>query len=434
MIGGAAPATVDIPAQPDAAPPLRAGVCALLAVLALALLLVRAWRIDYDYSIDFQAYWLAGSRILAGQAGDLYAAGGGPGQGTPRALAASEFKNLPLVALPFAPLAALEYATAKRAFWWINLAALLATGLVLGLGVLPASLGSPAARVAACLALLCAFAPAHIALRHAQTTPLVTLAVTASLAALLRRRHAASGVLLAAAALVKWPVWALAALAAARRRWRLAGAFALTLAVAAALSLALFGTGLHAGYLDEMRAHAGTVMTGHNNQSLAAVLHRLSAPAATFDWTPQPLPPATRTAALAAGVALLAALALALRRGRAAGGSGPGRDVAEFAAALAAGIVLFPVAWDHYFLLLAPALAGVTAVLHQDGLLRRPAVSVALALSFLCLALPTPDRLLAAAAGLGPAGAALLSHYFAGALLLAGVSAWAARRPAGGAP
>ena len=47
---------------------------ALAALLSLALLGVRSWRIDYPYSIDFQVYWLAGSRVATGEAASLYEA------------------------------------------------------------------------------------------------------------------------------------------------------------------------------------------------------------------------------------------------------------------------------------------------------------------------------------------------------------------------
>ena len=74
----------------------------------------------------------------------------------------------------FAPLARLPYPMAKRVFWWINLAAVMGTALVLGFGVLSSGWGPPLQRSLICLAALAVMAPTHIALRHAQTTPLIT--------------------------------------------------------------------------------------------------------------------------------------------------------------------------------------------------------------------------------------------------------------------
>src|SRR2546422_71463 len=128
--------------------PKRAIAAAALvcAALSVGLLVARSWTIDYPYSIDFQAYWLAGSRVSPGEAEHLYAPGGGPERGTPQEMAAHEFKNLPIVALGFAPLARWPYLEAKRVFWWVGLASILATGIVLGVFVLPSWLGGPVAR------------------------------------------------------------------------------------------------------------------------------------------------------------------------------------------------------------------------------------------------------------------------------------------------
>ena len=120
----------------------------LLAVLALTLCVVRSWRIDYPYSIDFQVYWLAGKRVAHGEGASLYAAGGGPDDGTPLRMAAHEFKNVPLVAWAFAPFASLPYLEAKRAFWWLSLACLVAGGALGGAGLLSRRAGTRAPRCA----------------------------------------------------------------------------------------------------------------------------------------------------------------------------------------------------------------------------------------------------------------------------------------------
>ncbi len=80
-----------------------------------------------------------------------------------------------------------------------------------------------------------------------------------------------------------------------------------------------------------------------------------------------------------------------------------------------------PVAWDHYFLLLAPAMATLAAGLSRGGgWSSRPAASVALALAFLAVALPTPQAVLDRAAEWGLPGSLMISHYFFGAVLIVG--------------
>ena len=398
------------------------------AVLAMSLLALRAWNIDYDYSIDFQAYWLGGQRIATGMAPDLYAAGGGPAEGTPQALVANEFKNIPLVAAAFAPLARLPYPMAKRVFWWINLAAVMGTALVLGFGVLPSGWGPPLQRSLICLAALAVMAPTHIALRHAQTTPLITLLLALALAAALRQRNADSGLLLALALLIKWPPAFIVAADFVRGRTRSALAFTAVVVSAVALSVILFGTSLHSAYLDGVTANIGTVMTGHNNQSVAAVVTRLGGDAPVRDWTPRAMAPWARGITAVVSLALLAGVILSLRptSGRAAAAR---TRRLEFAALSALGIVLLPVAWDHYFMMLVPGLVAVAVVLSDDGLLGRPPVFLLLAASVAALALPSPTFVLDAAPGLGPLGGMLLSHYFAGALGVMALVAVAARRP-----
>ena len=368
----------------------------MAALAALALLVVRSWRIDYPYSIDFQTYWLAGHRVAAGEAGRLYDAGGGPASGIPLELAAHEFKNLPIVAVPFAPLASLPYLEAKRVFWWIGLAALVAGGTFAGLGGLSPRFGSPATRVSVGIAVTALLSPAHSALRHGQTTPLVMLAVAAWLYGR-DRRPAWAGGALGLACLVKFPPLALLALDAVRARLKATAAAVATILVAVTLSVVAFGVPLHRAYLAHIGGNAGTVMTGHNNQSIVAILARLAVPVPLLDWTPRPLPDG-----IGAGAAVLTLLLFALaartilRTGRT-----PPDELLDVPLVASLGIVALPVAWDHYVLLAGPAILALLGGLHAKGLLLRPRFRLAFAATFVVLALPTPTAWLD---GAEPAG------------------------------
>jgi hypothetical protein len=378
-------------------------VLALLALGALGLLALRSWTIDQPYSIDFQTYWLAGSRVLAGDAAALYDAGGGPEAGIPLVLPPNEFKNLPVVSLLFVPLAALDYLEAKRVFWWIGLAAL-------GLGAWL----TPARRTefAACLALFAVLDPAHVSLRHGQTTPLVLALLAGYLAAARAGKEIAAGALLGAACLVKFPPLALLAAEAYRGRRRSAGAAALAIGAGIVLSGLLFGPELHAGYFRGISEHAGTVVTGHNNQSILAVATRLLEPSPVLDWTARPAPGAARAAAFLGAMTMAGFLASALRR---TSGPPPG---ATYVAAMALGLVALPIAWDHYFLLLAPGVYLLAAELAERGLLGRLRFSTPLLLGTLAIAAPTPHALILAADGLGRKAAPGLAVECTGALVL----------------
>jgi hypothetical protein len=384
-----------------------------VAVVASAVLVTRAWRIDFDYSIDFQTYWLAGARVLHGQAAELYEPGGGPGAGTPIAMGPSEFKNIPLVAAGFVPWAVFDYATAKRIFWWAGLAAIAAAAACVGLWVLPASTGPPGARIALALAAIAAMAPAHIALRHGQTTPFIAALIAIWLAAAVRGREVLAGSALGLACLVKFPPFALLALDLARGRWRAAAACAGTVLGGLLLSVALFGWELHREYGRGVGEQAGRVMTGHNNQSLAATATRLSGPSPHQDWTARPMERGARFAAGAAALGLTCLVAWSVMR------TAPAVP-REAAPVVALGILVLPVAWDHYVLMLAPALPVWIATLGRRVLL---AAAVA---AYILLALPTPGGWIDAAAPSGPAGALVVSHYAAGliaVILIASASA-----------
>lgn len=360
-----------------------------------------------------------------GEGASLYAAGGGPDDGTPLRMAAHEFKNVPLVAWAFAPFASLPYLEAKRAFWWLSLACLVAGGALGGAGLLSRRAGTRAERALAGAALALACDPAHVSLRHGQTTPLILLLVAGAWTAARRVAPRTEGALLALASTVKIPVLALVALAGLRARWRTLLAFALVLAAIVSLSFLLFGAAPHRAYLDGLAEHAGTVMPGHNNQSLAAVAQRLLADAPVNDWTPRPLSLPVRRATLLGTLLLAAAFAWgALGKRRSADDDG-----LDGAGALALGLLALPVAWDHYFLLLVPAIVAVVAAFAARGLLARPLVSAALFLSVLALTLPTPERVLQVAPSLGTSSALLISHQAVGAALLLLLAA-AARRAA----
>jgi hypothetical protein len=323
--------------------------------------------------------------------------------------------------MAFAPFASLDYPDAKRVFWWIALASLLGSAALIGAFLLTPEFGDSWTRIGWATALLCSMAPAHTSLRHGQTTPLVLLALVGYFAAELRRRPWLAGALLAAASTIKLPVLGLAGLDAIRRRWQTFGSWLVVLVSTVALSLALFGAALHGQYLRGLGQHAGTVMTGHNNQSIAAVIHRLVHGAVVYDWEPRPMSWGIR-AATAVVAAILAAVVLRglFRTGR-RGAPGTERFRIETPSVLALGIIAMPVAWDHYFLLLAPALATLAAGLRRGGgWSSRPAASVTLALAFLAVALPTPQAVLDRAAEWGLPGSLMISHYFFGAVLIVG--------------
>jgi hypothetical protein len=155
---------------------------------------------------------------------------------------------------------------------------------------------------------------------------------------------------------------------------------------------------------------------------------RLTGNAPVHDWTPRPLSPAARGLSAVLSLALMLAAAAALWRSRQHAATRRSRRL-EFAVASAVGLVVLPLAWDHYFMLLVPGLAALTVVLQDEGHLGRLLPALLLAATFAALALPTPNFLLEQPTAPGPAGALLLSHYFAGALGMLALALMALTRP-----
>ena len=404
----------------------RVGAGLALAA-ALALLVSRSWRIDQPYSIDFRVYHAAGQRVAAGQARALYEPLEVDDSGQRLALPRNEFKNVPLVALLFTPFAGLPYLEAKRVFWFVSLGCLGGAGWMTGRALARLSGRTDAVLPLAVTALLAASAPAHIALRHGQLTPIALVGLAGFLALAARGRDAAGGAVLAGACLLKIPLLAPVAGPLLRGRFRLVAGFAACGAGAVLLSVALFGWPLHAAYLGHLLSHATTGISGHNNQSLEGVFQRLLAGGGLQDWTPRAETPAVFAARWGTGLILAAGLLVAMRRAR--NGEPARRFALEAGGFVCLGLLLSPVAWDHYFLFAVAALPWFAWAASSSPSLRSAPLRVlgagrgsALAwagglVAAPLLLLPTPRRVLESEAP-GLAGQILLCHYAAGAAAL----------------
>ncbi len=266
------------------------------------------------------------------------------------------FKNLPIVAGLLAPLGALERTSAQRLFLGFELLCLLAS-FALSLALF----SREPVEDWLLLALFATSRHAATCLRLGQLTPLCLVLVLLVFAALRRGRLARAGLFQALAFLIKLPVGGLALSFALRRQWRALAAAAATVAAALAASLALFGAELHADYLRfAVLENAGRTLTAHNNPTFAAAWARFPATAGLFDWSMVEVSPVAN----AAVAALL--LALGVRLWRSLRGPRVSQDVG-LAAALCLSLLLLPVSWDHYYLLLLPPLALSGLAIRRRG-------------------------------------------------------------------
>jgi hypothetical protein len=275
------------------------------------------------------------------------------------------FTNLPIVAVPLASLARLDYPTAWRVNWWLELASF-AGGFGLVLWTIHRRLQRLTAPVAlAAGAVYLCFAPvARHSLELGQTTPLVALLLAAFPLLHGAGFRRSAGALLGLACLIKIPPLLLVAGLAVRRRLEAALAALAVVAAGVALSFAVFGPELVGQYADRVIFdNLGRAQAAFNNRSLDGAFMRMFSDRSLVDWDTVPRPPAV-TAAVAATALLLAALVFARGRGlwwpaRPPDDADPrtGSLELEWALGTALLVLVFPVVWIHYYLLLAAPLA-----------------------------------------------------------------------------
>jgi len=322
---------------------------------------------------DFQAYYWAGRRLHDGPLAELYASDVRDPVSDRRI---KDFKNVPIVGTAFVPLSRLAYDTAWKAWWVASALFVLGFLAVAALWMRRWHAAWPLAAAVAFAAVVHDF-PLLDAFELGQTTQAVMLVVLLAYLALAGGRDLLAGALLAAAALVKVPLFALAAFLLLTRRWRAAAAFAATAAALVGVSVLLYGIDAHRAWLAEVIGpHAGTALTALNNQSLVAQLARLWGGEAVHSYRPSPLPLSLSLVRWA----IVAALVIAWTRARRLLSARDALDH-DFVLAIAILPLLSPIFWIHYFLLSVPALLVLSrhAVGGSWGLRAALAVSYLLA-------------------------------------------------------
>jgi alpha-1,2-mannosyltransferase len=324
-------------------------VAAALASIFIVLNGINALRKGGDCTVFLEA----GERFLQGA--PLYTTSGvGAGIVGP-----------PFQGLFFAPFALIAYGDerAARLAWYVANLGALGLALLTWIAVLSTFLDRPIRwrgwrsdpAMAVLLSLLASAFPLQTNFEH-QNMNLVLLALTGAAAwAIAGRRDAAGGILLGiAAALKAFPALLLVYLLI-RRKWRAAAFGVMATVVLTLLSALRFGPDVGATIRDwlEISATGGWPVRGHN-QSLFAMFARAFGPedalATGHLWAADH--PRIHGAWMATALALAAVTLAACVRWQAA--ADPGTP-AGFAPMLALAVLLSPIAWDHYWVLLFPA-------------------------------------------------------------------------------
>jgi Glycosyltransferase family 87 len=299
------------------------------------------WSITYPGNLfsDFnKAYYPAGKIILENPI-DLY------NWPTYTSKGAKGFVNLPILALLFTPLSYLDKPIAQGIFLALGVLA----SLLCYYGLIRLTQATVAQSVLLFL-LFVASGPLYNSLRYGNTTHFILLGLVGIIYCLRARKDVLIGSILALIALIKLPLLLLGVYFAFRQRWRVVMGLGGTLLLVITLSCLLFGPALNLEWFREcIVEYVGKPLGAFNVQSVDGFLVRLLSNANLRSW--QPVEMGLGYKLLRYGI-ILAMVAMTVG---VFGIQPPKRDQAyelEFATVVGVGVLISPVSWTHYYLLL----------------------------------------------------------------------------------
>jgi Glycosyltransferase family 87 len=382
------------------------GAIALLYIAVLMASFVLSPKGE-TYSLwDFRAYYEAGQAILANPA-NLY--------NDPK-LVVNGFVNLPIIAYLFAPLAMLNQRTAEAIFLVLSL---VSVGLF-GFYMTRLMAINGWKRVVLVLLIITSH-PLFNSLRFGNTTHFVLLLLFAGLMAIQAKKQTHAGILLAIAMLIKIPLLFMLFFLL-KGYWKAAIAYIFTVFGAVSLSIVVCGVELHKIWLERcILAFAGKSIPAYNVQSISGFLSRMTT------TIPLNLPESWVPVATSWEFKITHYLILSLLGGavvwvywRSRKSQFKAYEALDFSIFMTLGLVISPVSWTHYYLLLLLPFA-----LYFAGKLIIPPGKLwtgLMLLSLILIQLPPMHRFLFAGSGVGIFISNLIvSHNLVGALILLGV-------------
>lgn len=316
------------------------------------------------------------------------------------------FVNIPIVAWLFVPLALLNGSVAGLVFS--------AGGVILLLAAVRRMAQGTAAGTIVWLALLSG--PIYYSVLIGNTTHMLLLALLVAFDRLAADRQAAAGAILAGASLLKPPLALFLPYFVLRRNFRASVAMAACAACAVVASVAWFGVDLHRFWFREFVLNQGSrPIAAYNVQSVNGFLAHLLTRGHLRDWYPIDAGPGFSMASAGITAVLVAAVVLSCWR------AGPPRSSAarqlELWLILCLTILIAPISWTHYHLLLL--IPGAALVSRWASLDQRSRVGLVAAL--VLIAPPVVELIIQNRIGNALWERLLISHYFAGAVVLLAV-------------
>ncbi|MBE9125752.1 MULTISPECIES: glycosyltransferase family 87 protein [unclassified Coleofasciculus] len=310
------------------------GIPALFMILFM-------WRVSQPVELfsDFhKAYYPAGKLILQNPSAIF----GENGLGE----TVYGFVNIPIIALLFTPFSLLDRPAAHFLLVVVSGLALLLTLYCL-FQLISTSKGNQIG----VLGLFVINGPLYYSLREGNSTHIVLPLLAAALVCLKREREIWSGVLVALAALIKLPILLLCAYFFLRMQRKVILGISITLITVFGLSLVGFGIDLHINWFQEcILNYMGKPLAAYNNQSIDGFLARLLTDDNLFNWEPLRLGLIFKVLKYAI-TALLIGCTLAIFLQSKSPTTLQTQNL-EFSIVLCLSILISPISWSHYYLLL----------------------------------------------------------------------------------
>lgn len=268
---------------------------------------------------------------------------------------AGGFVNLPIVGWLFVPLVPLGEEFAGWTFLGLGAIATMLAYLMLR------RMARPEADIGAPLMLLFLLnGPLINSLREGNTTHFVLLFLIVALMLLQRGADFTAGLLLGLCAIIKLPLLLYAMYFLLRRRWMVVAGGASAIGAVAALSVAAFGLANNVSWFNYcIEPFLGGIIPAFNVQSIDGFAVRLiTGTSRLADWDPMDPPAAYKIIRPFIFAAILGGAVLVARRSSRNEATAPSRprtrtrETLEYSLVLTLALVVSPISWSHYYLLL----------------------------------------------------------------------------------
>lgn len=268
---------------------------------------------------------------------------------------AGGFVNLPILGWLFVPLVPLGEELAGWVFLGIGaIVTILAYFALRRMARAETRVGAPL------MLLFLLNGPLINSLREGNTTHIVLLLLIVSFVLLQRGADFAAGLLLGLCAVIKLPLLLYAAYFLLRGRWRAVAGVASTIGAVVLLSLAAFGLADNVSWFNCcVEPFLGGIIAAFNVQSIDGFAVRLiTGTSRLADWDPLDPPVVYKVIRLFIFAAILGGAAIVARRASRSEATAlsPGskrvREMLEYSLVLNLALVISPISWSHYYLLL----------------------------------------------------------------------------------